>query len=96
MDEEMDLMREMEMEAAGQPNSAAQGQVSLEKPPTLVTTPVAPAATTEVEDSQPRPRLLGAFDDEALYDSPDEEQAGYNGRPLRVFKKKGRNEPRAR
>ncbi|GKT48469.1 DNA replication regulator SLD2 [Colletotrichum spaethianum] len=32
---------------------------------------------------------LGGFDDEGLYDSPDEEQKGRDGMPLRVYKKKG-------
>ncbi|GKT55593.1 DNA replication regulator SLD2 [Colletotrichum tofieldiae] len=32
---------------------------------------------------------LGGFDDEGLYDSPDEEQVGRDGMPLRVYKKKG-------
>ncbi|OAA64673.1 DNA replication regulator sld2 [Niveomyces insectorum RCEF 264] len=34
-------------------------------------------------------RLLGGFDDDGLYDSPPEDQAGRDGQPLRVFKKKG-------
>lgn len=47
-----------------------------------------------VADSQVMPtNLLGGFDDEAIYDSPDEEgrRGGLdrNGQPLRVFKKKG-------
>ncbi|KAL0939494.1 DNA replication regulator sld2 [Colletotrichum truncatum] len=32
---------------------------------------------------------LGGFDDEAMYDSPDEEQLDRDGKPLRIFKKKG-------
>ncbi|KAF9873570.1 DNA replication regulator sld2 [Colletotrichum karsti] len=32
---------------------------------------------------------LGGFDDEGMYDSPDEEQVDRNGNPLRIFKKKG-------
>ncbi|XXH01230.1 hypothetical protein Hte_007584 [Hypoxylon texense] len=39
-------------------------------------------------DSQAQ-QLLGGFDDEALYDSPTEEQVGRDGQPLRVYKKKG-------
>ncbi|KAH8880347.1 hypothetical protein GQ53DRAFT_670133 [Thozetella sp. PMI_491] len=98
MDEELDVMREMEMEAAG----FAAGGWPREKPPAqasisridagagvVVTDPGNPNTEIEVEDSQLRPALLGAFDDEALYDSPDEEQLGRNGQPLRVFKKKG-------
>ncbi|OLN94300.1 DNA replication regulator SLD2 [Colletotrichum chlorophyti] len=40
-------------------------------------------------DSQARNLPLGGFDDEAMYDSVDEEQVGRDGRPLKVFKKKG-------
>ncbi|KAK2770799.1 DNA replication regulator sld2 [Colletotrichum kahawae] len=32
---------------------------------------------------------LGGFDDEGMYDSVDEEQVGRDGKPLRIFKKKG-------
>ncbi|KAJ6783983.1 hypothetical protein PWT90_07646 [Aphanocladium album] len=32
---------------------------------------------------------LGGFDDEGIYDSPDEEPTGRNGQPLVVYKKKG-------
>ncbi|KAI1808641.1 DNA replication/checkpoint protein [Daldinia bambusicola] len=39
-------------------------------------------------DSQAQ-QLLGGFDDEALYDSPTEEQVGRNGQPLKIYKKKG-------
>ena len=40
---------------------------------------------------QERPVLLGGFDDETLYDSPDDKQPqlGRDGLPLRVYKKKG-------
>ncbi|KAL1899150.1 hypothetical protein Sste5346_003072 [Sporothrix stenoceras] len=41
------------------------------------------------DDEQQRPRLLGGFDDEGLYDSDPEEQVGRDGQPLRVYKKKG-------
>jgi hypothetical protein len=42
-----------------------------------------------VKDSQPGRPLLGGFDDEGLYDSPDEKVVGRDGNPLPVFKKKG-------
>lgn len=42
-----------------------------------------------VEDSQVHNLPLGGFDDEARYDSPDEDQRDRNGQPLRVYKKKG-------
>lgn len=40
-------------------------------------------------DSQAQNLPLGGFDDEGMYDSPDEKQTGRDGMPLRVFKKKG-------
>lgn len=42
-----------------------------------------------VEDSQVKHLPLGGFDDEGMYDSPDEEVVGRDGKLLRVFKKKG-------
>lgn len=47
------------------------------------------ARAKDSEQQRPdKPLLLGAFDDENLYDSQGEEQLD-RGRPLRVFKKKG-------
>ncbi|KAK1829386.1 putative dna replication regulator sld2 protein [Podospora conica] len=93
LDEELDVLREMEMEAAGM------------APPPKKATPAPPvegeeAAAddgAEVEDSQvkepelprpDRPVLLGGFDDENAYDSSADEQLD-RGQPLRVYKKKG-------
>jgi hypothetical protein len=70
----MDAMFEMERELAGEPRP---------KPPPKK------ADDVLVDDSQQRSLPLGGFDDEAIYDSPDEEQLDRNGNPLRVFKKKG-------
>ncbi|KAI0382560.1 DNA replication/checkpoint protein [Hypomontagnella monticulosa] len=39
-------------------------------------------------DSQGQ-RLLGGFDNEALYDSAPEEELGRDGKPLKIYKKKG-------
>ncbi|KAJ3939368.1 uncharacterized protein N0V96_010816 [Colletotrichum fioriniae] len=50
--------------------------------------PPKPKADILAADSQVN-LPLGGFDDEALYDSPDEEQVGRDGMPLRVYKKKG-------
>ncbi|ROT35796.1 hypothetical protein SODALDRAFT_346038 [Sodiomyces alkalinus F11] len=57
--------------------------------------PPRPASRSEKEDilvadSLVRNLPLGGFDDEAMYDSPEEEAGlGRNGQPLRIFKKKG-------
>ncbi|TVY73534.1 DNA replication regulator SLD2, partial [Lachnellula suecica] len=79
-DEDLDLLHEMEDEAAGVPSAKP-----APKPPT------APKDIV-VEDSQPR-LPLGGFDDEAMLDSePDEIKnptLGRDGQPLKVYKKKG-------
>ncbi|KAI0148522.1 hypothetical protein GGR57DRAFT_474577 [Xylariaceae sp. FL1272] len=51
---------------------------------------VMPKTAAEIlePDSQSLP-LLGGFDDESLYDSPAEEGKEHDGRPLRVYRKKG-------
>ena len=44
---------------------------------------------TQHQETQYRPALLGGFDDEAMYDSPVEDEVDRNGNRLPVFKKKG-------
>ncbi|KAI1771535.1 DNA replication/checkpoint protein [Hypoxylon cercidicola] len=56
--------------------------------PMSSTKPAKPKEDILEPDSQAQ-QLLGGFDDEALYDSPTEEQLGRDGQPLRVYKKKG-------
>ncbi|KAL7619753.1 hypothetical protein AAE478_010295 [Parahypoxylon ruwenzoriense] len=53
--------------------------------------PTKPAKQKEdiLEPDSQRQQLLGGFDDEALYDSPPEDELGRDGQPLRVYKKKG-------
>lgn len=98
LDDELDALREMENEGAPpvtakKPSAAPPSE---EQPPTA---PPKPAAgddshteTILAEDSQKQNLgLLGGFDDEAMYDSEDGETEGLDrdGKPLRVFKKKG-------
>jgi len=100
LDEELEVMREMEMEeeegrGPPVPKLLVEGRPSAEReniPPTAGEDGAMPgnsAAPVEVEDSQVQAtNLLGGFDDEGAYDSPVE--GGMDrGRPLRVFKKKG-------
>ncbi|OIW26485.1 hypothetical protein CONLIGDRAFT_683461 [Coniochaeta ligniaria NRRL 30616] len=94
LDDEMEAMREAEMEMEGysMPPPAKKQRVDdgtaaveREDEDDGVVVPV------EVEDSQvvrDKPVLLGGFDDEGLLDSDVEEQLD-RGQPLRVFKKKG-------
>ncbi|KAK0625234.1 DNA replication/checkpoint protein [Bombardia bombarda] len=59
--------------------------------PAVAVTPSATVLGDEKEKEMIRPDkpvLLGGFDDEALYDSQEEEQLD-RGQPLRIFKKKG-------
>lgn len=87
LDEELDVLREIEMEEEG---------IATKKISPLVTKPASGCEKAEVGDSQAvavtskpeKPVLLGGFDEEDLYDSSDEEQLE-RGRPLRKFKKKG-------
>ncbi|KAK7740435.1 hypothetical protein SLS62_011116 [Diatrype stigma] len=80
LDEELEALREMEGEddAGPKPNPKPKPSSQPQKPSDDVLEP----------DSQ-GPQLLGGFDDEALYDSPTEDALGRDGRPLRVYKKKG-------
>lgn len=98
LDDELDALREMENEGAPtvpakKPSAAPRSEG---QPPPA---PPGPAkgddSHTEIilaEDSQKQTlSLLGGFDDEGMYDSEDGEQEGLDrdGKPLRVFKKKG-------
>ncbi|CAG8950920.1 hypothetical protein HYFRA_00003137 [Hymenoscyphus fraxineus] len=90
-DEELDILREMEMEMENKP---APGKDNPKPAPKAVPKPI-PANITEdeilVADSQPG-FPLGGFDDEAQFDSnPEEETTNLdrNGQPLKVYKKKG-------
>ncbi|KAM5345632.1 hypothetical protein ACJ41O_011493 [Fusarium nematophilum] len=78
LDDDLDALREAENEEMG----------SDPKPRTLFP-PKPKADDVLVEDSQSRNLPLGGFDDEAMYDSPTEEGVDRDGRPMRVFKKKG-------
>ncbi|KAK5661755.1 hypothetical protein OQA88_9856 [Cercophora sp. LCS_1] len=89
-DDELDALREMEMEAEGIVGKP------VAKPPAAAAAEKKPGGV-EVGDSQvvsepkykpEKPVLLGGFDDENIYDSSEEEQLD-RGQPLRVYKKKG-------
>ncbi|KAH8668939.1 DNA replication/checkpoint protein [Xylariales sp. PMI_506] len=79
LDDELDVLREMEMEMEGGLNSPP----AKPKPK-----PNAQKENILAPDSQ-KPQLLGGFDDEGQFDSEPEEQLGRDGQPLRIFKKKG-------
>ncbi|KAK1753077.1 putative dna replication regulator sld2 protein [Echria macrotheca] len=84
-EEEMDVMREMEMEATG--GGVKKKTLVLEGGKLEVRDSQAVATDKELE-RQDKPVLLGGFDDENAYDSSEAEQMD-RGQPLRVYKKKG-------
>ncbi|KKY34435.1 putative dna replication regulator sld2 [Diaporthe ampelina] len=98
LDDDLDALRELENEAAPacpakKPSAAPPNE---DQPPLANPKPAAgddsPTETILAEDSQKRNLgLLGGFDDEGMYDSEDGEEEGLDrdGKPLRVFKKKG-------
>lgn len=98
LDDELDALREMENEDAPPTGPAKKPEVppgEMQPPPA----PPRPAAGDDshteailAEDSQKQNLgLLGGFDDEGMYDSEDGDKEGVDrdGKPLRVFKKKG-------
>ncbi|KAL8404952.1 hypothetical protein RB594_009727 [Gaeumannomyces avenae] len=107
LDDDLEALREMEADMMGGGPPPPPKPPVAQKPPldSAAAAKSAPQDPQEVvEDSQlgggsgsgkegpPPTGLLGGFDDEGLYDSPDEDKgAGLdrNGNPLRVFKKKG-------
>lgn len=98
LDDDLEALQEMENETV--PSMPA--KKSSAPPPNEGQPPSAPSRPTAgddshteailAEDSQKQNLgLLGGFDDEGLYDSEEGEQEGVDrdGKPLRVFKKKG-------
>ncbi|KAL2752123.1 hypothetical protein ACRALDRAFT_1083682 [Sodiomyces alcalophilus JCM 7366] len=84
-EEDMEALREMEMESGEAPPPDGPG-----KPQQAGSMREKEEADILAADSQVRNLPLGGFDDEAMYDSPvEEEQLDRNGQPLRVYKKKG-------
>lgn len=91
LDEELDVLREMEMEEAGiapPPKKAVPTPIESEKAGAEDGAEVEDSQIKEVEPRPDRPVLLGGFDDENAYDSSADEQLD-RGQPLRVYKKKG-------
>jgi DNA replication regulator SLD2 len=102
LDDDLDVLREMENErrpapiakprTAQQKDAAAAGDQSL---PVTEDSEASAAQVVELEDSQvPKqdhdiqpPGLLGGFDDETAYDSPEEQQLD-RGQPLKVYQKR--------
>jgi DNA replication regulator SLD2 len=94
LDDDLDVLREVENEqqlgAQVRQKASSGNQIGQRAEPET-----APAVVVEVRDSQllkadtdcQRPALLGAFDDEAAFDSAEEEQLD-RGQPLRVYEKR--------
>ncbi|KAI5925571.1 DNA replication/checkpoint protein [Camillea tinctor] len=77
LDDDLDAMREAENEG---------DMLQTAKP---ITKPATKPKDNILEPDSQKPQLLGGFDDEGAYDSPDEAQLGRDGQPLKVYKKKG-------
>ncbi|KAK3321550.1 DNA replication/checkpoint protein [Apodospora peruviana] len=103
LDEELDVMREMEMEGEAATFATSSQKKNDDEPPLLTGEPATAQAagieggegeTTSQQQAsaaalaEEKPVLLGGFDDEGIYDSDEGEQLD-RGQPLRVFKKKG-------
>lgn len=95
LDDDLDALRDMENEGTTNTNVG-----HTQSDPTQANPGAKPVKTSKkqeavsilAEDTQKQNLgLLGGFDDEGQYDSPDEANAGLdrNGQPLRVYKKKG-------
>lgn len=98
LDDDLEALREMENETApsGPAKKPSAPPPSEGQPPSAPSRPTASddshTETILAEDSQKQNLgLLGGFDDEGMYDSEEGEQEGVDrdGKPLRVFKKKG-------
>lgn len=101
LDDELEAMREMEMESeeamfaasrksrptATNGAAAAQSEAAARSGKQSEAVAIQ-EGTLQHKQSLEKPVLLGGFDDENLYDSQEEEQLD-RGQPLRVFKKKG-------
>jgi DNA replication regulator SLD2 len=79
LDDDLEALREVEaeMESGGPP----QPTIKIQKPE--------PKQDILEPDSQAKQLPLGGFDDEGRYDSPTEDAVDRDGRPMKVFKKKG-------
>ncbi|KAI0880459.1 DNA replication/checkpoint protein [Annulohypoxylon maeteangense] len=77
LDDDLEALHDMENDA----------DPSIAPKPAKPAKPAMPSDTILEPDSQGQ--LLGGFDDEGLYDSPTEDNVGRDGRPLRIYKKKG-------
>lgn len=86
-DEDLEALREMEAEEAGETKPVKKVASGENKPVSKTIASVPPEIL--VQDSQNGLLKLGGFDDEAMLDSEPEEEKGRDGQPLKVYKKKG-------
>jgi hypothetical protein len=86
-DEDLEALREMEAEEPRGPKSGLEKIVSVGGNP-------APGMKVNMPDilapdCQQGLLKLGGFDEEAMFDSEEEEDRGQDGQPLKIYKKKG-------
>jgi hypothetical protein len=81
LDDDLEALREAEADAEAESRGPIQLHVKPQKQE--------PKQDILEPDSQAKQLPLGGFDDEGMYDSPTEDAIDRDGRPLKVFKKKG-------
>ncbi|KAL7928764.1 DNA replication/checkpoint protein [Trichoderma chlorosporum] len=81
LDDDLEALREAEAEAEIESRGPIQVPVKPQKPE--------PKQDILEPDSQAKQLPLGGFDDEGMYDSPTEDAVDRDGRPMKIFKKKG-------
>ncbi|EHK23457.1 uncharacterized protein TRIVIDRAFT_37545 [Trichoderma virens Gv29-8] len=81
LDDDLEALREAEADAEAE----SRGPIL---PPMKPQEPQAKQDILE-PDSQTKQLPLGGFDDEGMYDSPTEDAVDRDGRPMKIFKKKG-------
>ncbi|KAM6478711.1 DNA replication/checkpoint protein [Trichoderma sp. SZMC 28011] len=81
LDDDLEALREAEADAEAESRGPIQPPVKPQRQE--------PKQDILEPDSQAKQLPLGGFDDEGMYDSPTEDAVDRDGRPMKVFKKKG-------
>ncbi|KAL7951470.1 DNA replication/checkpoint protein [Trichoderma barbatum] len=81
LDDDLEALREAEAEAEAESRGPIQPPVKPQNPK--------PKQDILAPDSQAKELPLGGFDDEGRYDSPTDDAIDRDGRPMKIFKKKG-------
>ncbi|KAK0114533.1 DNA replication regulator sld2 [Cadophora gregata] len=89
-DDDLDALREMEMEMEGSSMTVPRPKPNPTSTAQSKPNPIQPATKENILVADSQTNLVGAFDDEAQFDSEAESpEIGRDGQPLKVYKKKG-------